>query len=194
MDRLFLEGASERRRFLDRLVYGFEAGHARRVTRYETAMRERARLLRYGPRDPAWLDALEEQMTEATSNYGRLVESGEYSGQEAPAVITKMIADAEERGIGKGEVQWRLIWEYVCRARNIDYDARGVDYVLEKWMRPHKRPMRMCQPRDIADQMISIAKYNMERVTFSPDLIDAACATYFISTQKRDFGAMVTGS
>ncbi len=64
MDRLFQEGASERRRFLDRLVFGFDAGHARVVTRYETAMRERARLLKYGPRDPAWLDGLEEQMTE----------------------------------------------------------------------------------------------------------------------------------
>jgi leucyl-tRNA synthetase len=49
-----------------------------------------------------------ESMVEATSNYGRLVESGEYSGQEAPAVITRMIADAEKRGIGRGEVQWRL--------------------------------------------------------------------------------------
>jgi leucyl-tRNA synthetase len=47
-------------------------------------------------------------MTEATSNYGRLVDSGEYSGQEAPAVITRMIADAETRGVGKGEIQWRL--------------------------------------------------------------------------------------
>jgi DNA replication and repair protein RecF len=64
MDRLFQEGASERRRFLDRLVFGFDAGHARVVTRYETAMRERSRLLKYGPRDPAWLDALEEQMAE----------------------------------------------------------------------------------------------------------------------------------
>jgi hypothetical protein len=31
MDRLFLEGRSERRAFLDRLVFGFDAGHARRV-------------------------------------------------------------------------------------------------------------------------------------------------------------------
>jgi DNA replication and repair protein RecF len=64
MDRLFIEGASERRRFLDRLVFGFEPGHARIATRYETAMRERARLLKFGPRDPAWLDGLEAEMTE----------------------------------------------------------------------------------------------------------------------------------
>src|SRR5262249_60699385 len=91
------------------------------------------------------------------------------------------------------EGQWRQIWDFVCRARNIDYDERGVDYVLQKWMRPHNRPMRMCQPRDIIDQMISIAKYNMERVTFSPDLIDAACSTYFIRNEKRNFGTRIAG-
>ena len=47
-------------------------------------------------------------MTEASTNYGRMVDSGEYTGQEAPAVISKMIADAEQRGLGTGEVQYRL--------------------------------------------------------------------------------------
>jgi DNA replication and repair protein RecF len=65
MDRLFIESAGGRRRFLDRLVLGFEASHARASTRYETAMRERARLLKYGPRDPSWLDGLENEMAEA---------------------------------------------------------------------------------------------------------------------------------
>src|SRR5262245_17026183 len=46
--------------------------------------------------------------TEATTNYGRLVNSGEWDGQEAPAVMPRMIADAERRGIGVGEVQYRL--------------------------------------------------------------------------------------
>ena len=48
------------------------------------------------------------ELTVATTNYGRLVDSGEYTGQHAPAVITRMIADAEKRGLGKGEVQYRL--------------------------------------------------------------------------------------
>ena len=65
MDRIFTESAGGRRRFLDRLVLGFEPGHARATTRYETAMRERARLLKYGPRDPLWLDGLENEMAEA---------------------------------------------------------------------------------------------------------------------------------
>jgi DNA replication and repair protein RecF len=62
MDRLFVEGASPRRRFLDRLVYGFDPEHATRVAAYEQALRERAKLLREGPYDATWLDALEESM------------------------------------------------------------------------------------------------------------------------------------
>jgi leucyl-tRNA synthetase len=48
------------------------------------------------------------RMPEASTNYGRLIDSGEFSGQEAPAVIGRMIEDAEKRGIGRGEVQYRL--------------------------------------------------------------------------------------
>ena len=64
MDRLFLEGASERRRFLDRLVFALDPLHARRAARYERAMHERLRLLREGVRDRSWLDGLEESMAQ----------------------------------------------------------------------------------------------------------------------------------
>jgi len=62
MDRLFQEGPGARRRFLDRLVFGFDPAHAGRLGRYENALRERARLLRDGPADPSWLTALEAEM------------------------------------------------------------------------------------------------------------------------------------
>ena len=90
------------------------------------------------------------------------------------------------------EQQFRRIWELVCKGKRVEYDERGVDYLITKWYKPVKRPFRMCQPRDILDQMMSIAKYNMERVNFSPDLIDAACDTYFISAEQKNFGAKVT--
>lgn len=64
MDRIFLDGASQRRRFLDRLVYGFDGDHARRVNAYERALRERARLLKRGASDTTWLAALEGTMAE----------------------------------------------------------------------------------------------------------------------------------
>lgn len=67
MDRLFQDAASERRRFLDRLVWALEPHHAREVAAYENAMVQRNRLLlrerREGMRaDPAWLAGLEDAM------------------------------------------------------------------------------------------------------------------------------------
>ncbi len=64
MDRLFSGPPAERRRFLDRLVFAIDTGHAARVQRYDRARRHRARLLRAGTSDDAWLDALERSMAE----------------------------------------------------------------------------------------------------------------------------------
>lgn len=64
MDRLFTDGAAVRRRFIDRLAFGFDPAHAGRLSRYEHALRERAHLLRDrgAAAAPDWLDALESQM------------------------------------------------------------------------------------------------------------------------------------
>ena len=71
MDRLFVEGASARRRFLDRLVLALEPGHASLAARYEAALRERNRLLADATApDPAWLDGLEAQLAETGASLG----------------------------------------------------------------------------------------------------------------------------
>ncbi len=62
LDRLFLDGASERRRFVDRLVTALHPEHAGDVAAYENALRQRARLLGEGNRDPHWFTALEDTM------------------------------------------------------------------------------------------------------------------------------------
>ncbi len=71
MDTLFAEGASGRRRFLDRLVWALEPGHAREVSAHDTALAERRRVLaaarQAGRRaDPAWLSGLEEAVARHT--------------------------------------------------------------------------------------------------------------------------------
>lgn len=65
MDRLWLEGADGRRRFLDRTTLSFVPDHAETVLSYEKAMRERNRLLKDQQRDSHWYAALEAQMAEA---------------------------------------------------------------------------------------------------------------------------------
>jgi DNA replication and repair protein RecF len=66
MDRIFLDAAGTRRRFLDRLVFAFDPGHSGRITRYENAMGQRVKLLRDQQYpDPAWLEGLEATMAES---------------------------------------------------------------------------------------------------------------------------------
>ncbi|MEO6217604.1 MAG: DNA replication/repair protein RecF [Sphingomonas sp.] len=94
MDRLFVEPASERRRFLDRLTLALNPGHAVHSNRYEAAMRARNRLLaeaNEGGRlaDPEWLAALEAQMAE----HGDAID---IARRETVAALAERLADQPE--------------------------------------------------------------------------------------------------
>lgn len=65
MDRLWIEAAEGRRRFLDRITLSFAPDHAEVSLAYERAMRDRNRLLKDGVTDPHWYAALEAKMAEA---------------------------------------------------------------------------------------------------------------------------------
>jgi DNA replication and repair protein RecF len=87
-DRLFLEGAADRRRFFDRLVFAAEPQHAAHVAAYEKALRERMRLLTDGPADAAWLDALE----------ARLAEAGTLMAEARARTLAALAAEIDTRG------------------------------------------------------------------------------------------------
>jgi DNA replication and repair protein RecF len=61
MDQLFMGAASERRRFLDRLVLAIDSGHSARVNALERSLRSRNRLLEDPKADAHWLDAVEHE-------------------------------------------------------------------------------------------------------------------------------------
>jgi DNA replication and repair protein RecF len=89
-DRLFLEGAAERRRFFDRLVFAAIPRHAAHAQAYERALRERMRLLideAQAP-DPAWLDALE----------ARLAEAGALMAEARATTLAALQAEIDGRG------------------------------------------------------------------------------------------------
>ena len=65
MDRLWIEAAEGRRRFLDRMTLSFAPDHADAVLTYEKAMRDRNRLLKDMVTDPHWYVALESQMADS---------------------------------------------------------------------------------------------------------------------------------
>ncbi|WP_071674464.1 DNA replication/repair protein RecF [Nioella nitratireducens] len=66
-DRLWIEGAEGRRRFLDRITMSFSPEHGDAVLTHEKAMRERNRMLKDQVRDATWYAAVEAQMAEAAA-------------------------------------------------------------------------------------------------------------------------------
>ncbi len=89
MDRIFNDSASKRR-FLDRLILGFDKKHSARITGYEKAMRLRSQLLKDGVNDKTWLKSLELEMTKKSiaiaaarnllvDNLNREIENGHLS-------------------------------------------------------------------------------------------------------------------
>jgi DNA replication and repair protein RecF len=108
MDRLFMEGSSARRRFIDRLVATFDPAHTTRLSEYEQAMRERTRLLRddkVGLRgaDSGWIAALEQRMAESGVALAaarldfvyRLAAACELGVGPFPAASVTLVGDAE---------------------------------------------------------------------------------------------------
>jgi DNA replication and repair protein RecF len=62
MDGLFTGPASDRRRFLDRLVLSLDPAHGRRAADFEKAMKMRNKLLEERRHDGTWLSGIEQQM------------------------------------------------------------------------------------------------------------------------------------
>jgi DNA replication and repair protein RecF len=95
MDRLWIEGADGRRRFLDRATLSFEPSHADVVLAYDKAMRERNRLLKDMVRDAHWYSALEGQMAEAGAaiHANRMLAIAQLAAAQAAAETAFPIAD-----------------------------------------------------------------------------------------------------
>src|SRR3954451_23650475 len=64
MDGLFMGGASERRRFFDRLVLAIDSEHSSRISALDRSLRSRNRLLEVRNYDDHWCDAIERETAE----------------------------------------------------------------------------------------------------------------------------------
>lgn len=134
MDRLFADGASGRRRFLDRMVFGLDPAHAGRVSAYEHAMRERSRLLRDGEGDGTWLAALESTMAERgiaiaaarCDMAARLDDACKSADGPFPAASLAMRGDVEDwLGQGPALAAEDRLRDGLARSRSLDAMTGG---------------------------------------------------------------------
>ncbi len=76
--------------------------------------------------------------------------------------------------------EYREIFRRVCQAKGVQYDDRGLAYLLQEHYIKPKRPLRACHPRDLVEQLCDIARYLNVPPTLSPELIDRAASAYFV--------------
>jgi hypothetical protein len=75
--------------------------------------------------------------------------------------------------------QFQEVFRRECAARGLNFSEEGVRYMLDRWW-GSGRPLRMCQPRDLMEQVVAIARYQGVDVDLgSSELLDLACASYF---------------
>lgn len=102
MDRLFIEGAEGRRRFLDRLTLSFSPDHGEDVVAYDKAMRERNRLLKEQVSDPVWYGVYEAQMAESGARITRNRRAMLARLSEAQGAARTAFPAADLRLVGEG--------------------------------------------------------------------------------------------
>ncbi len=124
MDRLWIEGAEGRRRFLDRMTLSFFPDHGDVSLTYEKAMRERNRLLKDQVRDPMWYKALEAQMAQSgsaihanrTRALDKIANAQDQASTQFPAAELDLIQTEGEMPVT--ETDLRIAFEE-CRFRDL---------------------------------------------------------------------------
>lgn len=76
------------------------------------------------------------------------------------------------------------IFEAVCADKGLPYDPALVSHLLGDVLGPRKIAMRGCQPRDLINQAIALARYRGEPHRLTNQLLDDACDTYFVDEHE----------
>ncbi len=76
------------------------------------------------------------------------------------------------------------IFQRVCQEKGLEYDPSLVTHLLDSVYRRRDLAMRGCQPRDLINQAMSVAKYRGEPHRLTTELLDEACATYFVDEHE----------
>jgi hypothetical protein len=78
--------------------------------------------------------------------------------------------------------EFTRIFELNCRRRKLRFHRVMVAYLQRRHYNPVGRPLRACHPRDLLDQVTALCRYRGIEPVITRELLDAACASYFIST------------
>jgi predicted ATPase with chaperone activity len=72
------------------------------------------------------------------------------------------------------------IFRNCCAERRLAFEPELVEHLFETFYRPRKAALRACHPRDLIDHALALVRYLGEAPRLTPELLDHACAIYFV--------------
>jgi predicted ATPase with chaperone activity len=76
--------------------------------------------------------------------------------------------------------EFMQIFDNCCQERSVPFDRDLVEQLVATYYKPRRIALRGCQPRDIIDHALSLADYLDKPPVLTLDLLEAACAGYFV--------------
>lgn len=76
------------------------------------------------------------------------------------------------------------IFKIACDEERVAFDRTLVDRLLERVYRARGIELRSCHPRDLISQALALASYREEPRRLTAQLLDDACASYFIEDHE----------
>ncbi len=80
--------------------------------------------------------------------------------------------------------EFNRIFENCCLERSLPFERTAVEHLLQNYYAPRKIALRGCQPRDLLEHVVSLADYRGEPRRVTPELLDSACAAYFVDERE----------
>ena len=75
---------------------------------------------------------------------------------------------------------YREIFRRVAQSKKVQYNDKGLAYLLQEWYIKPNRKLRASHPRDICDQILDISQYLSVEPIMTRELIDLAAQAYFV--------------
>jgi len=85
------------------------------------------------------------------------------------------------------EDDYREIWRRCCEEKEVTWEPAVIDGLLERYYNGTGRHLHGVHPRDLLNHVLAAARYRGESPRLTAELLDLACATYFVDASSEDW-------
>jgi predicted ATPase with chaperone activity len=83
-----------------------------------------------------------------------------------------------------------VIFRNYCLQKDVPFARELVEDLLDNYYKPRHLSLRGCHPRDLIDQSLSLAEYLGQPPELTPELLRAACDSYFVDESSEEMSTL----